>query len=108
MAYTWTNGELITANKLNQMGGSDNTFPVGMNEDGLDKTWTEIYDAVTSGKLVYMYWYDTGDVIGNLLFLRSIIYDSGEANPYRIYITGWDDSMGYAASSADGYPGFFD
>lgn len=56
MSYTWTNGELITAEKLNETGGSgggvlfiDFLCDEGEPRCELDKTWQEIYDAFTSG-----------------------------------------------------------
>lgn len=57
MSYNWQNGELITAEKLNQTGGglSDTLIVNVTNNHGtatFDKTYQEIYDAVEDGKTI--------------------------------------------------------
>ena len=60
MAYTWTDGELITAEKLNNTGGgvlvvnATTTTSEGRTVTTLDNTWQEIYDAVMSTGAVIM------------------------------------------------------
>lgn len=58
MSYTWENGEVITAEKLNQTGNAgalivnllpDENDPFSVH---LDKTWKEIRDAYISGVAV--------------------------------------------------------
>ena len=70
MAYTWTNGELITAAKLNQTGGGGVSGLVTDTSDTLDKTWNDINAIVSSGvlpflvKQTYVYrldWIDDSD-----------------------------------------------
>ena len=61
MAYTWTTGEVITADKLNATGGGGEfliTFTVsydedeGYNETVADKTVEEVIQAYTSGSIL--------------------------------------------------------
>lgn len=54
MSYTWVNGELITAEKLNNTGGGGGVFVINAstgNDDSpvLDKTVDEIIDAIQDG-----------------------------------------------------------
>lgn len=64
MAYTWTNGEVITAEKLNQTGDGA-YFLVTISQDlednfTMDKTLDEIYTAYSNGLLpIAMYVYNT-------------------------------------------------
>ena len=51
MAYTWTTGETITADKLNNTPGA---MMVTETNGVLDKTWKEIHDAIFSGTVVYL------------------------------------------------------
>ena len=64
MAYTWTDGELITAEKLNNTGGGDvgGAFIVNLTiteysaEDYVitaDKSFSEVQAAIENGMLVY-------------------------------------------------------
>lgn len=64
MAYTWTNGELITADKLNQTGGGGSDvliMNVSCTEDVIteevtttscDMSKADVIDAITGGKVV--------------------------------------------------------
>lgn len=48
MAYNWQDGEIITAEKLNQTGGIlvvNAMYDSELHNTTLDKTWQEIYDA---------------------------------------------------------------
>ena len=59
MAYEWTNGELITAEKLNETGGGALIVNVLYDPElfgtyTLDKTWNEIYNARLSGLQCFM------------------------------------------------------
>lgn len=62
---TWTNGEVITADKMNHIedgiansggGGSSNIIMRVSRTEGTktyyDKTWQEVYDAIADGQLV--------------------------------------------------------
>ena len=65
MSYTWTNGEVITAEKLNQTGGGLRVNVIGSEPNfSLDKTYKEIMAAVEAGAVVYIYFTeDTNNVI---------------------------------------------
>lgn len=61
MAYTWTDGELITAEKLNETGS---VLLIKLEsfeevESGTlytyDKTWQEVYDALNNGVPCYVF-----------------------------------------------------
>lgn len=89
MAYTWTNGELITADKLNNTGGAlicEATF------DGadyvLDKTVQEIYDALLAGMPAYIkfqYGQIDQDYLGTIYLAPIIkIYNYNYTNVIRI------------------------
>ena len=94
MAYTWTNGELITADKLNQTGGGDIVF-VGIESDTLDMTWQEIYDAMSSNK--FLVNLDVGLDYADALFVTSAYVDDGR---YWVSTT----ASTFVTSSANGYP----
>lgn len=56
MAYTWTDGELITAEKLNNTGGGvlivTPTFDSNKEIYVMDKTFGELYNAFTNGTTI--------------------------------------------------------
>ena len=58
MGYTWTDGELITATKLNNTGGGGASGLVVDTSDELDKTWNEINAMVSAGTLPFMKYSD--------------------------------------------------
>ena len=98
MAYTWTNGELITAAKLNQTGGGGSGRIVSENDE-LDKTWNEISAMVTAGVLPFV---DNGSGYYSVL-----LYLDNEEN-YRAFFGMYDPFEAqyfcdtYISSTADG------
>ena len=115
MSYTpttWTTGDTITATKLNKIeqgiASAGGVFPIADNEYTLDKTWNEIVSAIASGQIAIIY---NSEGSGNNLesvscsVVRAAYPDDGT---YYIYLIGYDNSIGYSASSASGYPVFFD
>lgn len=59
--HTWETGEIITDEKLNNIEdgiANQDTLIVNIvvdeNPKRLDKTWQEIYDAIDSGRIVYV------------------------------------------------------
>ncbi len=88
MAYTWTNGEVITAEKLNQTGGGG-FFPVTFNYDSStesvtsDKTNAEIYAAYESGMM------PIGKLItdGETLFIVNLYLQSVPDEDYCQFIS---------------------
>ena len=66
MAYTWTNGELITAAKLNQTGGGG--VIIATLEDGaIEYSFNELMSYVNNGYLVYLETPDMADYSRYLL-----------------------------------------
>lgn len=124
MAYTWTNGELITAEKLNNTGGGYDvvikttaTTLSGVNTSNtvLEKgSWADIVDICRSGRVpsVYMYGYnyvDENEWYAVQYNVSGIYADMGYNDCFQFYVTGGyvlDDSYkkGYMASSSGGSP----
>ena len=74
MAYTWTDGELITAEKLNETSKM-----MVVNEDAngkLDKTWQEIYDALEKNTLVLAKMQNLLSVYVEYNIIFSAVYDN--------------------------------
>ena len=95
MAYTWTNGELITAAKLNQTGGGGGIFYVGENDSILDKTWAEIYAAMDNNIVIIK-----SSAVDNIsLNYIASAYTDGEA----YYITDFWGTV-YIATTENDYP----
>ena len=105
MSYTWTNGELITAAKLNQTGGGGDIFFDITEEDGtLDKTWTEILTAVSAGKIARIL-----TVYENGATCDYVLEASTDEEFWYVYTTKFPGPNGwYQAASASGYPYFAD
>lgn len=106
MSYTkqtWATGDTITAEKLNHMeggiAGAGGVLVVGLQEDGqtLNKTWQEIFDAMSAGSIAVVKTIEDENSITyyqvNTAFL--------EQGQYTI-LAGANSE--YVASSADGYP----
>ena len=100
MAYTWKDGELITAEKLNNTGNG--VLVVNMNkiEDGdtdtftLDKTWQEIFDACSTRGVVVKY------MTASNYFLTSIEQLQGGSGLYSVFLMKEE----YTTESPNGYP----
>ena len=99
MGYTWTDGELITATKLNNTGGGGTSGLVTDTSDELDKSYNEIMAMVSAGTLPFIK-YDNGYVLH-----LSYISDS---NNYQVIFSAYDainNTMAfnvYFCSTADG------
>ena len=83
-------------------GGGGDSSVVVVNEtaeETLDKTWQEIFDAIDSGKAVFVKASLIGG--GGLLFYP-VVQVSGEEGSYLVKtLYEWGE---YVADSADGYP----
>ena len=110
MGYTWTDGELITATKLNNTGGSDYDFIIEY--DGNDYvatkgTYSDVYTAmqtrVVSG--VYKQLTTSGQTIWSrcIPFTYVWYYPSTSAiNMYGVYHDGADFQYIYFIWNSDG------
>ena len=127
MGYTWTDGDLITADRLNNTGGSGVLVCNSSYDDGdwvLDKTVQEIYDAMLAGTPVYIkYQYGSITDYAGTLYLAPVIkiYHYDYANVTRICASkpeniGTKGSYSstfspavliYQAADADEYPIFY-
>ena len=102
MGYTWTDGELITATKLNNTGGGGTSGLVTDTSDELDKTYNELMATLNAGALPFIvYEYDT-DAYAVLRIQQMYIEDG----TYTVTFSGGD--LGdpffrvYVSSTADG------
>lgn len=100
--YEWSNGDLITAERLNS------SQPMYVRKDTvghkqvLDKTWQEIYDAVADGVLVYTTSYHEEEYgyAWQLVTLEYIVHDTERP----IYYAQFLDGVQYECDSANDYP----
>ena len=107
--YTWVDGELITAEKLNHMedgiagAGGGGVLVVNANEDSsteslvLDKTWAEIQEAVVShGAVVYIKLRGQDGIY-------SPVSVGTLPNRYLVFTLAKSDFV-FTTDSIDGYP----
>ena len=102
MGYTWTDGELITATKLNNTGGGDILYDIGVEDGTLDKTWTEIYTAHSGGKIVRIV--QSAEGLAATQYVVATVNDNGT---YFVYLAGGGAAW-YQTSSVNGYPEYFE
>ena len=101
MSYNWTNGELITAEKLNATGGGALILTYHSEGDYviLNKTWQEIRDAFVGGQNVMLA--DIDDEYGDEEYFP--IY-SLQGEPPNIYTVEFMKKDVFSADTPDGYP----
>ena len=114
MAYTWTTGETITAEKLNNTGGGVLIVNSNYNESTetaiLDKTWQEIYDAVKQKTQVIIE--ETGIDEADSVQISLYPVTSINRNPSGYSVTTMTYNVmenvymqiKYSSTTADGYP----
>lgn len=107
MAYNWQNGELITAEKLNQTGGVlvvHATFDSELQTTTLDKTWQEIYDAMRNGIVIGISEPSQGLAPGDA-FLDVYLFGhcSAQSGTYAVQDS---KEFEYTTDSPDGYPSY--
>ena len=81
-------------------GGTSDVLVVHDNDNTLDKTWQEIYDAMSSGKIVYV-------VFNSAIFTSSSFVSvvRRDDDGYVVQISG---NRVYTTSSENGYPVYED
>ena len=106
MSYTpteWNTGDIVSSQRLNKLeeGVKDayEVMVINDNDETLDKTWQEIYDAMAQGKLCVIRT-DFGTPEGGIFngAVNNVVLESGE------YLVKVGSNMPYSASSATGYP----
>lgn len=133
MAYTpttWATGDTVTATKLNKIeqgiANAGSAMIVNVVNNALDKTYTEIYDAITSGVPVYMrYGYGSSESFSETQTLAPIVAAYRYSDSvYRVAVNSpsfWFQISSiqnkynlfgpavalFATSSASGYPTFY-
>lgn len=102
MSYNWQNGELITAEKLNQTGGSGNSYAIhvtvgeetgeGVYSCTVAESISDIRNAVEQGKFVFAIMSD-GEGSTNTLYLDS-------TTPTSINLRSLSGDPGYHAPTS--------
>lgn len=105
MAYTWTTGETITAEKLNNTGGGvlivNETMDQSTLTGHLDKTWKEIHDAYINGVQILLRSAVGLETEGETYGSLSQITNAGEtAKPFSVTFSLNE----YSSETEDGYP----
>ena len=83
-------------------GGGDIVFDIGVEDGTLDKTWTEIYTALSANEIERIV--QTGENLFGIDYIAAALFDG---DFYCVYIVGANNSW-YRASSANGYPEFYE
>jgi len=105
MAYTWTTGETITAEKLNNTGGGvlivNCNYDESASKSTLDKTWKEIHDAYINGAKVLLFSADLNSGSETYSSLIQITNDDGSVKPFVVM---FGNGNTYNTATEDGYP----
>ena len=111
----WTKGDVITAAKLNNIEeGIENAeafiveSTIDTNVETLSKTWKDIYEALSSGKVCFIKLTPEGDNDATVALALSVYLDlSGDPDPlYTVYATYPDGYTSYTTTDEDGYPSY--
>ena len=95
MSYTWTNGELITATKLNNTGGGGGLAHYTDTSGTLDCTYNDLLADITAGRLPYVSFSGNNITFGVLITLDT-------ANDYEAWFGGLSGAAScYFSESAD-------
>lgn len=107
MGYTWTDGELITATKLNNTGGSGTPLVVTVTESGADlicdATFNDVKDAMDANQAVYFDFTGTSD--WDNAYSLALGYSNTTYGVVTIVNQG---TFYFSASSANDYLGYVD
>ena len=107
MGYTWTDGELITATKLNNTGGGDTgLIEYDINSGELNKTYNELLAMLNDGIIPhYVYVFEDSPNIDTYCYTLTHLYTNG-SNSYIAQFLSWSGggSMvdSFVSSTADG------
>ena len=115
MSYTptnWQSGDKVTAEKLNKIEqGIANasavvvlteTYDSTNNVYTLNKSWSEMYQSMSSGTMFILPLSITGDYPGVQIVSIYGVYQEGDTN-YTVYTSEY----GYSTTSQNGYPSRF-
>ena len=111
MSYTkttWSDGDVITAQKLNKLengvANAGSILIVHENDGTLDKTWQEICDSFINMIPVYLYEpYENGSDFGYALSLVNAVTFSSNYG-YCVFIHEASNFTEYVTDSPSGYP----
>lgn len=99
MGYTWTDGELITATKLNNTGGGGTSGLCTVTAGTLDKSYNDLLGMLNDGVVPYIVDVD-GDTT-RVCILMDVLIDG---NYYAdFYAKENDTAYPYESATADGY-----
>lgn len=101
----WASGDIVTSTKLNKLengvanaGGGGGAFIVYVGDnDTLDKTWQEIYDAFTSGTIALILAGQGENAMANA------VISAGYNEIAQAYLVGTNGGN-FSCESADDYP----
>ena len=113
MSYTWTDGEIITAEKLNNIenGIDNNNFLITVTpQEGsndlfqLDKTYEEILTALTNGKICFILFSSPipNDNHSYVLYADNCYFDGSKYTVTFANITSSFSYMIFESTSSDG------
>lgn len=102
----WKTGDIVSSQRLNKLeeGVRDayEVMVINNNDNTLDKTWQEIYDAMAQGKLCVIRQVSVNPKVNKVKILTDIVI-SVQRESEEEYAVGVSNAM-YSASSATGYP----
>ncbi len=115
MAYTkntWNTGDIVSSQKLNHMedgiADAGGIMVINNTDNTLDKTWQEVYDAISQGSLVMLQDRDTTspEEYGILTyFVTQVFLEDNEYSVKLASVYGENIvTMGFTANNADDYP----
>lgn len=81
MGYTWTDGELITATKLNNTGGGGGLAHYTDTSGTLNCTYNDLLADITAGRLPYI-----SNSNANITF--GVLFGLDTANDYEAWFSG--------------------
>ena len=98
MGYTWTDGELITATKLNNTGGGGTSGLCTVTEGTLDKSYNDLLGMLNDGVVPYI----VGES-GSMSVVYTLIDLDVDGDYYAdFYSKTLDETLNGVNASADG------